>query len=178
MSCGQGLGKGEMVREPSNYTDEVDFVCVLEKYGWCELTVLMGGERHTFSITDIFSNPILDIINFCDLTLDGEDGRLIMCDEPGTTIMEIFTDEKQKHLIQITFSVNDERPGGSGFDASRQYNIVLSFKMKRSQFLILMIFQLKKLHALCSEKSFSEERGEFPVREFLSLVEKWKTKTS
>lgn len=158
-----------MERHKASFEDEIEIVYKLCKHGWSDLIVIVGDQVHSFGVTHIFSDPISDLIDFCDLLLDGEDGSVRLHDEPGTTDFEVTTDPDQRHLVGVRISV-------SQFSHAPKNSMQLfsSFHMKRSQLLALFIYQFEKVEALCRERSYARDRPAFPLAAFRRLQRRWR----
>lgn len=147
--------------------DNIDFLLILNKYGWNTFLLNLNGAIHEISISSVFSEPLYDVAKLLLSLLSNEDEMTMhWADEPGWSIFQISRDKTQRHILSVEIGIAEDRDGS-------QYEKMVDFRIKQKQFLIIMFYQLKKNFHLLSEKSFAKDReGEFPYDYYKELVKK------
>jgi hypothetical protein len=145
--------------------DDIDFSIVVNKHGWTTFLFYLEGKIHKINISSVLSDPLCEFANLLLSLLNNESEVILRWyNEPGWRIIRTIRDSQERHILLIEI--------GYGADLEpNEYKKEFEFKIKQKQFIIIGIYQLKKIYHLLQEKSFAKERKEeFPYELYQKLL--------
>lgn len=157
-----------------NPSDSFDLVYICGIHGWSSLYIIMSGKFLAIRITHISSDPIGDLIHFCEDILQGKDTSLInLHDEPGSTLITASVIKSQRHLIHVEFWSCPENTLSPA-----RCKLLLELDIKTTRFVGLLYRQLDKVRWLYADKQYQTDRADFPHQQFKQLETLMKTQHS
>ncbi|WP_338792576.1 hypothetical protein [Bernardetia sp. MNP-M8] len=145
-------------------TDNIDILLTLNSHGWSSCFLFIRNKTFEFTITHVFSEPYLDLIQALSNLINGQkDITFYWYGEPGGCRFEINKIMTQQDKVIV--SINEF--GESFYEEPKKYDLMVTFEIKVKQLISIFYFQLQKTHFLLQDKQFSENRQkDFPFQEF------------
>ncbi len=134
--------------------DSLGICLVQRRHGWCDLLIFHSGGITHCRVSEVFTDPVFELIILCRAILENRPETVSLQDEPGGSRLSLTPDMRWQHIIRLeisTFSAEmaEETPPD------------LSLWVKRRQLLALLMTELWKLSRFHTEPSFQRSRQSF-----------------
>lgn len=142
-------------------TENIEVLLTLNPHGWSTCFWADKGKIYEFTITPIFSDPYVDLIQVLTNLINGQKfGTLFWYGEQGGHRIEFIT---QPDMVFVSVDEFGER-----FDEEPKLcQLVFLFEIKLKELITIFYFQLQKIRILFLDHDFAENReSNFPFQEF------------